>query len=100
MLINDIADYAVEERIRPLPEDIFHHAKRAVIDWCAATAPGSIVMPASGLTEALRDDIGRGRARLFPSGTPATLKLDARWTHKSAISWPNSFTTDAAKAVP
>ncbi len=77
MLIHDIADYAVAERTRDLPDEVFHHAKRAVIDWCAATAPGAVVMPATGLVKAMEDDIGRGAARLFPSGTPATMRCAA-----------------------
>ncbi len=41
MLIYDIADYAVAERTRALPAEAIHWAKRAVIDWCATTAPAS-----------------------------------------------------------
>ena len=74
MLIHDIADYAAAEQTRPLPDEVFRWAKRAVIDWCAATAPGSVIQPASGLVRALSEDIGRGNARLFPSGTPATMR--------------------------
>ncbi len=77
MLIHDIADYAVAERTRALPDEVFHHAKRAVIDWCATTTPGAVVMPATGLVKAMADDIGRGDARLFPSGTPATMRTAA-----------------------
>ena len=77
MLIHDIAEYAVAERTRALPEDVFHHAKRAVIDWCSTTAPGAVVMPATGLVKAMADDIGRGNARLFPSGTRATMRTAA-----------------------
>ncbi len=77
MLIHDIADYAVAERTRDLPDEAIHWAKRAVIDWCAATAPGAVVMPATGMEKALAEDIGRGRARLFPSGRPATMRTAA-----------------------
>ena len=77
MLIHEIADYALGDRSRPLPDEVMRHAKRAVIDWCAATAPGSVVMPATGLAEALSEDVGRGNARLFPSGTPATMRAAA-----------------------
>lgn len=74
MLIEDIAKYAVAERDRPLPDGVFHHAKRTVIDWCATTAPGSVEQPATGLVRAMADDVGRGKARLFPSGQAATLR--------------------------
>ena len=77
MLIYDIADYAVAERTRALPAEAIHWAKRAVIDWCATTAPGAAEMPATGMVKALADDVGRGTARLFPSGTPATMRTAA-----------------------
>ena len=77
MLMYDIANYAIEERTRPLPAEVIHHAKRAVIDWCAATAQGSVIMPAAGLIKAFTEDVGRGEARLFPSGIPATLRAAA-----------------------
>jgi 2-methylcitrate dehydratase PrpD len=77
MLLHDIADYAVAERTNDIPELAFHWAKRAVIDWCASTAPGSFLQPASGLTQALAEDIGHGKARLFPSGGIATVRTAA-----------------------
>jgi 2-methylcitrate dehydratase PrpD len=77
MLLHDIADYAVAERTNDIPELAFHWAKRAVIDWCASTAPGSFLQPASGLTQALAEDIGHGMARLFPSGEVATVRTAA-----------------------
>ena len=52
MLIFDIADYAILERSRSLPDDVLHYAKRPVIDWCAATARGSAAMPPAGLIKA------------------------------------------------
>lgn len=77
MLIHAIADYAVAERDRTLPPEAVHWARRAVVDWCAATAPGSVVQPATGLMRAMRDEIGRGPARLFPSGARATVRAAA-----------------------
>ena len=77
MLIHDIADYAIAERTRALPADAIHWAKRAVIDWCATTAPGALEMPATGMIKALAEDVGRGKARLFPTGTPATMRTAA-----------------------
>lgn len=76
-LLHDIADYAVAERTRDIPEEAVRWAKRAVIDWCATTAPGAIIQPATGLIQALGEDIGHGRARLFPSGTKATVRTAA-----------------------
>ncbi|MHA1107875.1 MAG: MmgE/PrpD family protein, partial [Alphaproteobacteria bacterium] len=43
----------------------------------AATAPGSVVQPATGLVAALHEDIGHGNARLFPSGARATMRAAA-----------------------
>lgn len=77
MLIFDIADYVVAERTRTLPDEAIRWAKRSVIDWCAATAPGSLFQPATGLVRAMHEDIGHGNARLFPSGQPATLRTAA-----------------------
>ena len=77
MLIFDIADYVIAERTSDLPDDAVHWAKRAVIDWCAATAPGSLIQPATGLVRAMHEDIGHGNARLFPSGQPATMRTAA-----------------------
>ncbi|MFQ6007283.1 MAG: MmgE/PrpD family protein [Woeseia sp.] len=111
MLIHDIADYAVAERTRPLPDEIFHHAKRAVIDWCASTAPGSVLMPATGLIKAMEEDVDRGNARLFPSGIPATLHgaavINAAASHtvefddifRDAIYHPGTATISSALAA-
>ena len=74
MVIDELAEYAVHERDRGLPPDVLHHAKRAVIDWCAATAPGSLQMPTTGLLQAVTEDLGRGFARIFPSGETATIR--------------------------
>ena len=77
MIIYDLADYAVAERTRDIPKEAFHWAKRAVIDWFATTAPGALLQPAIGMMKALDEGIGRGKARLFPSGTPATMRTAA-----------------------
>ncbi len=77
MIIYDLADWAVAERTNEIPDEAFHWAKRAVIDWCATTAPGAQILPATGMVKALDDDIGRGKARLFPSGVAATMRTAA-----------------------
>ncbi|MFQ5859106.1 MAG: MmgE/PrpD family protein [Anaerolineae bacterium] len=111
MLIHDIADYAIAERARSLPDEIFHHAKRAVIDWCATTAPGSVLMPATGLIKALDEDVGRGNARLFPSAMAATMRgaavINAAASHtvefddifRDAIYHPGTATISSALAA-
>ena len=77
MLIHDIADYVIAEHTSALPDNAIHWAKRAVIDWCAATAPGSLLQPSTGLVRAMHEDIGHGSARLFPSGRTATMRTAA-----------------------
>ncbi len=111
MLIDDIAAYAVAERTRPLPDEAIHAAKRCVIDWLAATAPGALVMPATGLVVALAEDLDRGRARLFPSGRLASLRtaalINAAASHtvefddifRDAIYHPGTPTVAAALAA-
>jgi 2-methylcitrate dehydratase PrpD len=76
MLLEQIADYAVREQTSQLPDEVVHHAKRAVIDWYAALLPGSRVAPATLLEQAFTEDLDRGRARLA-SGRRATLRAAA-----------------------
>ena len=76
MLLEQIADYAIKEQTSKLPDEVIHHAKRAVIDWYAALLPGSRVAPATLLEQALSEDLDRGRARLA-SGRRATLRAAA-----------------------
>ncbi|MBI4182774.1 MAG: MmgE/PrpD family protein [Proteobacteria bacterium] len=111
MLTDDIAGYAVAERTRALGPEVVHAAKRCVIDWLAATAPGAVIPPASALTEALAEDLDRGRARLFPSGRAATLRtaalINAAASHtvefddifRDAIYHPGTPTVAAALAA-
>ena len=76
MLIEQLADYAVKEQTSKLPDNVWHHAKRAVIDWYAALLPGSLVAPATVLEQALAEDLDHGNARLA-SGRRATLRAAA-----------------------
>jgi 2-methylcitrate dehydratase PrpD len=76
MLLETIADYAVREQTSKLPPEAIHHAKRAVIDWYASLLPGSRVVPATLLEQALADELDHGRARLA-SGRRATIRAAA-----------------------
>ncbi|MCC7426572.1 MAG: MmgE/PrpD family protein [Alphaproteobacteria bacterium] len=110
-LIHAIADYAIAERTRALPAEVFHAAKRAVIDWCAATAPGAVVMPATGFAAAMAEELDHGKARLFPSGRAATTRaaafINGAASHtvefddifRDAIYHPGTPTVAAAMAV-
>ena len=73
-LLEQIA--AIKEQTSKLPDEVIHHAKRAVIDWYAALLPGSIVAPATLLEQAFAEDLDRGRARLA-TGRRATLRAAA-----------------------
>ena len=76
MLMQQLADYAINEQTAKLPAEVIHHAKRAVIDWYAALLPGSIVAPATLLEQAFADDLDRGKARLA-RGRRATVRTAA-----------------------
>ena len=54
-----------------LDDTVRHHARRAVIDWFAATLPGGVMPPATLVARALADQVGQGGATLLPAGTPA-----------------------------
>lgn len=67
-LIEAIADYAVVEQTRRLPEEVRHHAKRALIDWFASLLPGTRIEPATRLFRALADELGHGNATVYGAG--------------------------------
>ena len=58
------ARYATEFQRQPLPGEVIHHAKRAVIDWYASLFPGLSTPPVAILEQTLLDDLDRGRAFL------------------------------------
>mgnify|MGYP003629651068 FL=1 len=62
------AKYAADLSPNDLPADALHAAKRCLLDWFAAALPGTAIEPATLLTAAFKDCIGRGGARLYPSG--------------------------------
>src|SRR5580704_8058422 len=72
-----LAGYAAASREMALPEPVLHAARRCVVDWYAAVLPGGALPPASLLATALSEDVGRGRAMLFPSGQRATMRTAA-----------------------
>jgi hypothetical protein len=42
------AEFAQSFRELPIPADVLHHAKRAVIDWHTALLPGAVAAPVLG----------------------------------------------------
>ncbi|MBJ3774563.1 MmgE/PrpD family protein [Acuticoccus mangrovi] len=77
MLLTQMSEYVANERTHALSDKTMHHAKRAVIDWFAAMYPGSIQNPTPMLRRALKDELGRGRAVVFPDGEMATPRTAA-----------------------
>ena len=70
------ARYAAEFHRQPLPPEVIHHAKRAVIDWYASLFPGLGAAPVRQLEEALAENLDRGRASLA-GGRAATARAAA-----------------------
>lgn len=77
MLQEILGRYAVSVDFDNLPDDAKHHARRVIVDWFAATIPGGVLMPATGVAQALVDEVGHGDARLVPSGRHAGLRAAA-----------------------
>ena len=75
-VVERFAAWAEDSRKVPIPPQVLHHAKRAVIDWYAALLPGAVVAPATLLEAALKDELDRGEARLA-LGRSATVRAAA-----------------------
>ncbi|MDK3022000.1 MmgE/PrpD family protein [Cupriavidus taiwanensis] len=60
----------------PLPAEVLHHAKRALVDWHAALYPGIGTDAVQRLQRVLAEELGRGNARL-PMGQRATARAAA-----------------------
>ncbi len=71
MLIDRFAQYAHQERARALPDEVTHHAKRALIDWFSALFPGVSQAPGAQLARAHRREFGVGSSSLPGMGTTA-----------------------------
>ena len=76
-LIERIADYAVGERTRDLPGAVLHHSKRSLLDWFATLLPGTVIPPATMMREAMAEELGHGKALLYPDAALAPLRLAA-----------------------
>jgi 2-methylcitrate dehydratase PrpD len=63
-----LADHAAGWHSRPWPEGLEHQARRALLDWFAATVPGTRRPPATLLAAALADERGVGRAICYVDG--------------------------------
>lgn len=71
-----LAAFAAGLAGKPLPQEVIHHAERAVIDWYASLYPGLGCKAVRILEQVLDDGLDRGPARLA-SGRPATARTAA-----------------------
>lgn len=83
MLIEDISRYGAQDTVRTLPDEVLHHAKRAVLDWFSALYPGTRIAPCLQLMQAHSDELGCGRSSLPGNGTTA-FPATAAWINGSA----------------
>ncbi|MCO4887753.1 MmgE/PrpD family protein [Cupriavidus sp. WGtm5] len=60
----------------PLPDEVLHHAKRALVDWHAALFPGIGTDAVQRLQRVLAEELDRGNAML-PLGQSATARAAA-----------------------
>ncbi|HEY0296918.1 MAG TPA: MmgE/PrpD family protein [Bordetella sp.] len=83
MLLDTLSAYGARDTLANLPDEIMHHAKRALLDWLAALYPGTQVAPCRQLLAAHRDELGHGAASLPGNGTTA-FPATAAWINGSA----------------
>ena len=69
-----LADHAASWADRPLPPEVAHHARRALIDWFAALIPGCSRPPATLLAAALAAERGPGRSICYVDGAASPLR--------------------------
>lgn len=111
MLVDVFAEYAQRDATRDLPQDVIHHAKRALLDWVSCLLPGTKVAPAIPLVRAYAAELGYGKSSLpgfgkvaFPS-TAALINGSASHSiefddiYRDAIFHPGCPTIAAALAV-
>jgi 2-methylcitrate dehydratase PrpD len=75
-VVEKLAAWAVGARATPFADEVWHQARRAVIDWHAALYPGAVMPPATLLERSRAEDLGHGEARLA-LGRKATLRAAA-----------------------
>lgn len=69
-----LAGHAATWRERPLPAEVEHHARRALLDWFAALLAGCRRPPATLLAAALEGERGAGRAVCYVDGARGGLR--------------------------
>ncbi|MEK9950616.1 MAG: MmgE/PrpD family protein, partial [Curvibacter sp.] len=82
MIIDQLAAYAQRESARPLPAEVTHHAKRALIDWFAALFPGIALAPGPQLMRTHAAELGSGKSSL-PGQRTTAQAATAAWINGS-----------------
>jgi 2-methylcitrate dehydratase PrpD len=95
-VVERYAAWACAWRAQPIPQDVAHHARRAVIDWHAALYPGLIVPPATMLKRAFADESPRTLA-LINGSAAHTVEVDD--IYRDGIYHPGAPTIAAAHAL-
>ena len=75
-VVERFADWAVDSRKASFSGDVWHHARRAVLDWHAALFAGAVMAPAILLEKSLAEELDRGTAALA-LGRKATARAAA-----------------------
>ena len=97
-LVERFADWAVSFRAQPLPEEVVHHARRAVIDWHAALYPGLVVPPVTLMKKAFAGESESPRLNALIEGSAAhTVEVDDIF--RDGIYHPGAPTIAAARAL-
>ena len=97
-LVERFAGWAVSFRAQPLPEEVVHHARRAVIDWHAALYPGLVVPPVTLMKKAFAGEAESPRLKALIEGSAAhTVEVDDIF--RDGIYHPGAPTIAAARAL-
>src|SRR3989454_1018405 len=96
-VVERFAAWAAGWRSQPIPPEVVHHARRAVIDWHAALLPGSIVAPATLLKKALGEGGGARTLALINGAAAHTVEVDD--IYRDGIYHPGAPTIAAAHAL-
>jgi 2-methylcitrate dehydratase PrpD len=76
-VVERFAAWAAGFRQSAIPEEVLHHARRAVVDWHAALVAGSVVPPATLLQKSFAAELQGGGGALLPLGGSASPRLAA-----------------------
>ncbi len=81
--VEAFAQFAVEFKTTLLPDEVWHHTKRAVIDWYASLYPGLETQSVRLLEQALSEDLDHGTSKLA-NGRSATTRAAALFNGTAA----------------